>query len=221
RISEDSLRRQLPRRGRPDTGRAGRSPAERRAPEPISIDQLTSKVRRSYPEEFCLALIFKAPELESRARAAIRDEFFSMSVNFELLRRWKNGETVTEADSELWEHYQTVLQTSTPQIEMGKAEEALLSCVAGLENDRIRAVKEASALALVEGETGVRPGNVASIARDRLEAGRTEAEESDSPEGAVASLLLEDTKMGLRLHAPVENRQPGQTASTTTTGPLQ
>ena len=217
RIGEDSLRRQLPRRGRPESLRSGRGSSEHRPAEAVSIEQLASRVRRAPREEFCLALIFKAPELASTARVAVRDELFSMSVNFELLRRWKNGEIVTEADSELWEHYQVVLQTSTPQIEMGKAEEALLSCVAVLENDRIRAVKEASALALVEGEAGVRPGYVASIASEWLEAGRAEPGEPDSPEGAVASLLLEDTRVGLRLHAPVEGIQPGQT----TTGPLQ
>lgn len=219
RISEDSLRRQLPRRGRPEGARGGRNGFERRSPEAVTMEQLTSKVRRAPREEFCLALIFKAPELAETARTAIRDELFAMSVNFELLRRWKSGETVTDADAELWEHYQTVLQTSTPQIEMGKAQEALLSCVAGLENDRIRAVKEASALALVEGEAGVRPGYVASIAREWLEAGRTESGESDGPEGAVASLLLEDTKVGLQLHAPSEGARSDQT--TTTTGPLQ
>jgi hypothetical protein len=102
---------------------------------------------------------------------------------------------------------------------MGKAEEAFLSCVAGLEKARIRAVKEASALALVEGEAGVRPGDVASIAREWLEAGRTEPEEADTPEGAVASLLFEDTRVGLTMFKHAEGRDVR--SDQTTTRPVQ
>jgi hypothetical protein len=63
----------------------------------------------------------------------------------------------------------------------------------------MRAVKEASALALAEGEAGVRPGQVASIARARLGEGESEEEDADEQAEFVASQLLEDTENGLRL----------------------
>jgi hypothetical protein len=72
----------------------------------------------------------------------------------------------------------------------------------------MRSVKEASALALAEGEAGVRPGQVASIARAKLGAGASEEatadaltpEPVDGPAQVVASQLLEDMQAGLRLH---------------------
>jgi hypothetical protein len=63
----------------------------------------------------------------------------------------------------------------------------------------MRAVKEASALALAEGEAGVKPGQVASIARARLGAGEPEEADADEQAELVASQLLEDTENGLRL----------------------
>ena len=78
----------------------------------------------------------------------------------------------------------------------------------------MRAVKEASALALAEGEAGVRPGQVASIARARLGAGSTEDATEDDEADAVASQLLEDMEAGLRFHRRLiegsRSDQPGQ-----------
>ena len=149
-------------------------------------------------EEFCLALLFKAPHL-AELGAALAEELFSLSENQELFRRWRAGESISEAEEGLWEHLQAVLQTQTPQIEIGKALEAFLNCVAALEQSRMRAVKEASALALAEGEAGVRPGQIAAIARARMETGRSEEPQEDDAEVNAVSLLLEDTDVGLRL----------------------
>jgi hypothetical protein len=106
---------------------------------------------------------------------------------------------VLEDEAGLWEQYQSVLQMATPQIEMGSAEEAFSVCVRGLEEVRMRAVKEASALALAEGSAGVRLGQVASIARARMETGESEENIEDSATDTAASLLLADTENGLRL----------------------
>jgi hypothetical protein len=67
----------------------------------------------------------------------------------------------------------------------------------------MRAVKEASALALAEGEAGVRPGQVAAIARAKLGAGENEGDDGDIEAEALASQLLEDTENGLRLFKPL------------------
>ena len=84
--------------------------------------------------------------------------------------------------------------------ETAEAEAAFLDCVDRLEQVRMRAVKEASALALAEGEAGVRPGQVASIARARMGAGNSEETSEDAETENVASQLLEDMEAGLRFH---------------------
>ena len=74
----------------------------------------------------------------------------------------------------------------------------------------MRAVKEASALALAEGVAGVRSGQVAAIAHGRLETGNAIEDSGDDEEAhAVAQLLLEDTEAGLKLYRPlIEGSRP-------------
>jgi DNA primase len=196
RVSEDTLRRSLPQRPRRGS-RAAVSNAD--ASEAPSPGLLTVKARRAPREEFCLALLQNVPELQSRGRG-LREDLFTLSENRELFRRWLRGEIVTEEDGFLWEHYQAVLATRLVMSETVQAEEAFLDCVDRLEQVRMRAVKEASALALAEGEAGVRPGQVASIARAKLGAGSSEEAMEDGQADAVASQLLEDMEAGLRFH---------------------
>jgi hypothetical protein len=137
-------------------------PAEAREPTLAA-----TRTKRAPKEEFCLALLFREPALAEHGRA-LDEVLFSLSENRELFRHWRAGEAVTEDDEGLWEQYQLVLATRAPQLETGQGEEAFLNCVASLEQVRMRAVKEASTLAIAEGEAGIRPGQVASIARSRL-----------------------------------------------------
>ena len=185
RASEEALRRELPR-----PGGAGRRPAVREDAPP--------KLRRPV-EEFCLALLYREPSLR-RFEADLNEGLFSLSENQEIYRRWRDGGTVQEEESELWEHLEAVLATRFLSTETTEAEAAFLDCKGRLEQVRIKALKEASALVLAEGEAGLRPGQVASIARDRLEAGAEEAVEDDDPAEAAASHLLEDMEAGLRFH---------------------
>jgi hypothetical protein len=130
----------------------------------------------------------------------LTQDLFYISENRELFRRWQASEPVLEDESELWEHYQAIIGVDLPIIETEEAEKAFLDCVQRLEHAKIRAVKEASALALAEGEAGVRPGQVASIARARMEAGNSEETSEDAQTENVASQLLEDMEAGLRFH---------------------
>jgi hypothetical protein len=145
-----------------------------------------------------------------------------LSENRELFRRWRAQEPILEErdeESGLLDHYMEVLETRLVVTETAQVEAAFLSCVALLEKARMRAVKEASALALAEGEAGVRPGQVASIALARLEAGNNEdALEDGEAEEAVASLLLKDTVASLNLHRrddhpPADPDRPGMRSS--------
>ena len=114
--------------------------------------------------------------------------------------RWRHDLPITEEEEVLWEHYQGILNTRLPFTETTQMEKAFLDCVDRLERVTIKAVKEASALALAEAEAGVRPGQVASIARARMGAGNTEETTEDADTNAVASQLLEDMEAGLRFH---------------------
>jgi DNA primase len=207
RVSEEALRRELPRRQRQrPTGGA----AEVAAPA-VAVARSTPVSRAK--EQFCLALLYNLPEI-SHLAARLRPELFSMSENRELFRRWLNNQPILEEETELWEHYQEIAATRIPVTETAEAEKAFLDCMERLERVTIKAVKEASALALAEGEAGVRPGQVASIARARLGAGIAPETEEDGQAEAVASQLLEDMEAGLRFHRRlIEGFRPDQTGT--------
>jgi DNA primase len=209
RVSEDSLRRQLPRRTRA-TGNRRDSSRTASSGETSSAASVAPRASfRSALEEFCLALLHKAPELRDQG-IVIDADLFRLSENRELFARWLDEQPVREGEA-LREHYERVIETRTPQVEMGRAELAFVSCVARLEKARIKAAKEASVLALAEGEAGIRPGEVATIALERLEAGKLEdGQEDGTPEAAVSTLLLRDTSLNQLLHGPVTRRETGR-----------
>jgi DNA primase len=192
RVSEEALRRELPRRprARPNV-ESGETPASS-----VHVQRGTQPASR---EVFCLALLHRFPALADSG-SELPEDLFEMSENRELFRRWKAGEFVSDEEAELWEHYQAVLTARLPFTETAEAQAAFSDCVRRLQHARIRAVKEASALALAEGEMGVRPGQVASVARARLGADTAEENVEDWQVESVASQLLEDMEAGLRFH---------------------
>ena len=207
RVSEEALRLELPRRGR------------QRASAHASTTIAGPVVRAAggtQREAFCLALLHASPGL--RKFGLVLDEnLFTLSENRELFLRWREGRAVTEEEDVLWEHQQAVLSTRLPYSETPEMEKAFFDCVDRLERVTIRAVKEASALALAEAEAGVRPGQVASIARARMGAGNAEETIEDADTFAVASQLLEDMEAGLRFHrrlieGPSTDQQGSHTA---------
>ncbi|HEX5367819.1 MAG TPA: DNA primase [Dehalococcoidia bacterium] len=204
RVSEDALRRELPRRSRSRaTAPAANSTVA------VGPGRRLSGVPRAR-EQFCLALLYRAPELRPEAES-LQEALFELSENRELFRRWRDEEIVSEEEGELWEHYQSIVATRIPFTETAQLRQALLDCVERLQRGTIKAVKEASALALAEGEAGVRPGRVASIARARMGAGIAEETVEDGPAEAVASQLLEDMEAGLRFHRRlIEGSRPDQ-----------
>jgi DNA primase len=200
RVSEDALRRQLPRRTRPV--RQNRDEGE--ADENLAATQAAlMRTIRAPREEYALALLYREPSLEELTED-LAEDVFSLSENRELFRRWRAGEAISEEDSELWEQLQRVNETRIAVNDTEQLRAAFLDCVERLQHARIRAAKEASALALAEGEAGVRPGQVASIARARLAAGTIEGEaREDGAAETAASQLLDDMEAGLRLHRPL------------------
>ncbi len=172
-------------------------PAEGRAP-----------AQRSRREEFCLALLVARPELAATA-ADLREDLFTLSENRELYRRLLAQDVLSEEDSGIWEQFQRILKTPVHVVDTADIEAAFLDCVARLEQARMKAVKEASALALAEGEASLssggpsaegRTGQVASIAKARWQAGTDLEAPEDGPDELVASQLLKDMEAGLRFH---------------------
>jgi DNA primase len=205
RVSEDELRRELRRRPRQRVASAEGAGSE--TPQTLAPRFNPSTAAR---ESYLLTLLHRVPALADHGRA-LDEELFYISENRELFRRWRVSEPVSEEESELWELYQVVMQSNLPIIETNEAEKAFLDCVLRLQHAKIRAVKEASALALAEGQAGVRPGQVASIARARMGAGNAEETSEDDATAFAASQLLEDMEAGLRFHRrPIEGSRSDQ-----------
>jgi DNA primase len=220
RISEDGLRAQLsPVRGRRPSRAAASPPgsaAEVAGPSPAPVQET-----RSPREEFCLALLYGHPELKGRSDV-LNEGLFFQSENRELYRRWDAGEDTFEGEPVLGEHLQRIMSLQLPVNDTETIKAAFIDCVARLEQARMKAVKEASSLALAEGEASlsiahdvVRPGEAVAIARARWEAGTQQQEAPDeSPDEQVASQLLQDMEAGLRFHrrfidAPKGNQGEG------------
>jgi DNA primase len=205
RVSEEALRQTLPRRGRQ---RSSATPGA-----PVEIKPLFRNDGSSQKEAFCLALLYGVPDLRDYG-LQLDENLFNLSENRELFLRWRDDRPINGEDDELWEHYQAIMATRVPLSETEEIVKAFLDCVERLERVTIKAVKEASALALAEGEAGVRPGQVASIARARMGAGNTEEILDDALTNSVASRLLEDMEAGLRFHRRlIEGSRPDQTSA--------
>jgi DNA primase len=219
RVSEDALRRQMPRRTRPSqrhpsTVRPGSGSGATESDETPASEGaapvVNAKALRSAREEFALAMLYLRPEIAAHGQL-LTEDLFGLSENRELFRRWRDGETVSEDETELYEHLQGVLATRIPVQETGQAEEAFLDCVGRLKQGKMKAVKEASALALAEGVAGVRSGQVVAIARARQETGNAGEDSGDEQAEAAAQLLLDDTEAGLKLYRPlIEGSRPDQ-----------
>ena len=163
---------------------------------------------RSKREEYVLALLHLIPDIASLGKG-LPDDLFNLSENRELYRRWRDDLPTLEEESELWEHLQDVLKTRLGISETQQAQEAFLDCVGRLEQGKMKAVKEASALALAEGVAGVRSGHVVAIARARQETGNANEGNGDELAEAAATLLLEDTEAGLNLYRQlIEGSRP-------------
>jgi DNA primase len=201
RTSEDALRRSMPR------NRAARRRQD--APQeaaPTAISRSRAANLRAPREEYCLALLYRSAGLRPLAEQ-LEDELFGLSENREILRRWRLNEAIHEEDGAIWEHFQRVQETRIPTTETSELEEAFLDCVARLRLARMKAIKEASALALAEGEARTRPGQVASFAHSQLGPGSLEDATADESTREVATQLLDDMEAGLRFHQRPQDQQ--------------
>ena len=103
RVSEDALRRQMPRRARP-APRAARRRRRAVCVRERRAGRATCKPLRSAAGGVRAGDAVPAAGDGSARLRSVSDELFSLSENRELFRRWRAGEAVTEDESELCEH---------------------------------------------------------------------------------------------------------------------
>jgi DNA primase len=213
RVDEETLRAQAPARRLQRPRAPARPPAAAEGaaddgPAPEAKPAVVVAVRAPR-EEFCLALLYRHQELCTDAET-LDEDLFTLAENRELFRRWRDGGDVSEDEPWLFEQKARIDSTLIHVIDTDSVKAAFSDCVARMEQARMKAVKEASALALAEGEASLshvlpaqrgRTGEAAAIAKAQWEAGTGRealADADDTSLEGLASQLLKDTEAGLR-----------------------
>lgn len=199
-VDEATLRLEL-RPPRAQAGRSTESPAQR-APARV----------RDKREEFCLALLFKYPELRAEAYE-LSPELFGHSENRSLFESWvswaDDGESFESTlTPDVRPQYERILSIDVPAYDDEQLAQALRSIVWGIEQQRLRTAKRASAAALagMSAEEGAR---IAEDARARI-AGDVTVDPADD-EADPAAVFVEDMEAGLKVHRRLlEQRSAGR-----------
>jgi DNA primase len=185
----DELRRALRRTARP------RTPAERAGwPTAAAADPEAAR------EAFCLALLFRYPALRERG-LRISPEFFHLAEHRALFLAWTQepdaGVLAERLQSELRERLETILARRIPPLDERRQLDALESCVWHLEQERLRAWKRETALAVADLEERNSPSRL--VESTTAAAGGP----TDTEEPAPADVVRQDTEAGLLLHRRV------------------
>lgn len=187
RVDEDTLRQRL----RP-SGRPRRRGGIAEAPAPARPDSRRTGDAR---EEFCLAILFRYPEVRQRGEQLSAD-LFTLSEYREIFRAWQrepDPEAVRAAlPEELAVHLEAILNRRLPVYGTRQALEALQTCVWRLEQRTLELQKRASTAAVLE--TVPASASVIEEARRLLVSGEQTGEEE------IPALLVEDMESGRRLH---------------------
>jgi DNA primase len=161
------------------------------------------KPLRDVPEEHCLELLLRYPELRSEGLALLPDLFWQ-TENRELLRLWQRASDLEELalmiPPELQGHFEHLSGTSLPPFPPAVALERLRGSVGSLKKREIRQAKELAGAALAEREAEDGPASLEDLA--------AAAQASDSPTDEIgsgeasptAALLLRDQEIGIKLH---------------------
>ena len=194
-VKEPALHQMLLRQGRkPRRDREPAVPAEPAAERPL----------RDKPEEHCLELVLRYPELRSEGLALSRDLLWQ-TENRELLELWQQAadpeELAQMIPSELEGHFQRLSGASLP-FPAEVALERFRESIGTLKKREIRQAKEltGAALAAREEESGPTGGEELEMAAQALRLGSTPKDIASGEASQMAALLLKDTEIGIRLH---------------------
>lgn len=172
---------------------------------------------RDRREEFCLALLFRYPELRSEG-AAIDAGLFGQSENRALFEAWvrgaeRGGPFEDSLSPDLRPHYERILTTNLPAYDDEALTKALFDATARIEEQRLRLAKRASTAVLAD----MSPATSADDAERALTAWKRGGD-TDNPaddEADPAAAFVEDMEAGLKVHErAIEQRR----AATNVTG---
>jgi DNA primase len=192
-----------------------RQPVQRQNVSPEAKEKAQRFERgRDKKEEFCLALLFRYPELLAEG-IAIDGNLFGYSENRALFETWvgwtEGGEPFEDLlDADLHPQYERILNISLPAYDDETLVKALHSTVWGMEQQRLKLAKRASgaALAQVARDAGADIAERARVAWERREPNGELVEGDADPVAA----FVEDMEAGLQVHQRLldQRRRPGR-----------
>jgi hypothetical protein len=177
-----------------------RMPAPHEAQDAPLRRQQTPRDRR---EEFCLALLFRYPVARA-AGVALEPGLFSHSENRALFETWvgwaDTGEHFeTSLTPDLRPQFERVINLSLPAYDDDTVVRALHSAVWGIEQQRLRLAKRASAAVLAD--IAVEDAaSVAERARAAWQTGGADIEHNAEDEADPATAFVGDMEAGLKVH---------------------
>ena len=205
-----------------------RQPAKPRAQQAVLAAQSASaavpspgvRIVRNHVEEFCLALLFRYPELRAEA-PAIAPAIFGQSENRALFDAWiewsdegepkgsrpdMGGMPFEESlTADLRPQYERVINLELPSYDDDALASALRSTLWGIEQQRLRLAKRAS-LATVADAPREDGGQIAERARSAWQSGSTK-DVLDEEEADPATAFVDDMENGLKIHQRVLEQQ--------------
>jgi DNA primase len=165
-------------------------------------DAAQSNAARDRKEEFCLALLFKYPELRAEG-LGLEPDLFAYSENRALFETWvgwaDSGEPFERSlTSDLRPQYERIISLALPAYDDDSQVKALHGNVQRIEEQRLRFAKRASAaiLADIAASDGT---TIAERALSVWQAGGAE-ENTAEDEADPAVAFVEDMEAGLKVH---------------------
>jgi DNA primase len=158
---------------------------------------------RDRKEEFCLALLFKYPELRAEGEA-LEPHLFSHSENRALFEAWigwaGDGESLERSlTPDVRPHYERIISLDLPAYDDDDLVKALRSTVWGIEQQRLRLAKRASASMLAD-MSAKDSADIAERARTAWAAGGSEVAYTAEDEADPATAFVDDMEAGLKVH---------------------
>ncbi|HEY8172761.1 MAG TPA: DNA primase [Dehalococcoidia bacterium] len=165
---------------------------------------------RDKKEEFCLALLFRYPELRAEGEA-LEPSLFDRSENRALFETWidrtNEGEPFEGALApDLRSQFERVVNLDLPSYDDDALVKALRSTVWGIEQQRLRYAKRASAAVLADLPVDD-SAHVAERAHIAWQTGGAVDHETAEDEADPATAFVEDMEVGLKVHQRLLQRR--------------
>jgi DNA primase len=210
-VDEASLRIEMRRMPASPRTSAQRGPRTGDAPG-LDITRPLQAVVRDAREEFCLALLFRYPELRAEG-LDITPELFGQSENRALFDAWiewsDEGESFEASlTPDLRPQFERVVNLDLPTFDDDAFVKALRSTIGRIEQQRLRSAKRASG-AVVADIAAAGGAQIAERAMERWRSGGAAAYDPAHDEADPATAFVEDMEAGLKVHHRLLEQQRG------------